>query len=166
MVLPCPITSWGFTLRLRSTRTRLGLAVTAVLAVTTLGAGTLATAPAFATAPVAAPAQAGEATGLPVFPEGSELGGVGTTGFLSYSFDRDGNRKLLWTPYAGGDPIALQVPEGGGWALGAGDVAVLGDAGWSPEMRSITLRNMATPAAPGVDIDLGALDGKIGRAHV
>lgn len=100
MVLPCPITSWGFTLRLRSTRTRLGLAVTAVLAVTTLGAGTLATAPAFAAAPVAAPAEAGEATGLPVFPEGSNLGGVATTGFLSYSFDSGGNRKLRWTSYA------------------------------------------------------------------
>ncbi|WP_405872236.1 VCBS repeat-containing protein [Streptomyces zaomyceticus] len=146
-------------MRLRSTRTRLGLAVTAVLAVTTLGAGTLATAPAFAAAPVAAPAEAGEATGLPVFPEGSNLGGVATTGFLSYSFDSGGNRKLRWTSYAGGDPIPLQVPEGGGWTLGAGDVLVTGDASWSPEMRSITLRNMATPAAPGVAIDLGALDG-------
>ncbi|MFH9723731.1 FG-GAP repeat domain-containing protein [Streptomyces sp. NPDC017254] len=147
-------------MRLRSTRTRLGPAVTAVLAVTALGAGTLTTAPAFAAAPVAAPAEAGEATGLPVFPEGSELGGVGTTGFLSYSFGRDGTRKLLWTPYDGGSPIPLQEPEDGGWTLGAGDVLVLGDASWSADMRAITLRNMATPSAPGVDIDLGALDAK------
>ncbi|MGW2301431.1 FG-GAP repeat domain-containing protein [Streptomyces sp. NPDC001809] len=152
-------------MQLRSTGTRLGTAVTVVLAVTALGAGTLATAPAaFAAAPAAvaaqqkAPAQQNDAV-LPVYPEGMDLAGLGTGGFLTYSFAEDTTRNLLWTPYDGGAATSLQEPEDGGWTMGAGDVVVLGDANWSAEMRSLTLRNMATPTAPGVDIDLRALDG-------
>ncbi|MFF1507249.1 FG-GAP repeat domain-containing protein [Streptomyces sp. NPDC058326] len=141
--------------------TRLAAAVTAVLAVTALGAGTLATAPtAFAAAPtaVSGPAAQEDAV-LPVYPEGMDLAGLGTSGFLTYSFAHDGTRKLLWTPYDGGATTSLQEPEDGGWTMGADDVVVLGDDNWSAQMRSITLRNMADPSAPGVDIDLGALDG-------
>ncbi|MFI2734814.1 FG-GAP repeat domain-containing protein [Streptomyces sp. NPDC018711] len=141
-------------MQFRTTGIRLASAVTAVLAVTAVGAGTLATAP---TAFAATSASAEQADALAVFPEGSQLGGVGTSGFLSYSFAADTTRNLLWTPYDGGAAVSLQSPEG--WALGAGDVVVLGDASWGAEFRSITLRNMATPSAPGVDIDLGALNG-------
>ncbi|MET9426359.1 VCBS repeat-containing protein [Streptomyces sp. NPDC003036] len=158
--------SWGFTLQVRSTGTRLATAVTAVLAVTALGAGTLAAAPAaFAATPGSFPGSfsgsgsAEAADALPVYPEGTDLGGVGTSGFLTYSFAQDGTRKLLWTPYDGGASTPLQEPEDGGWTMGAGDVLVLGDDGWSAQMRSLTLRNMADPSAPGVDIDLGALNG-------
>ncbi|MFD3992037.1 FG-GAP repeat domain-containing protein [Streptomyces sp. NPDC058583] len=146
-------------MQLRITGTRLATAVTVVLAVTALGAGTLATAPAaFAATPAAVAAPADQAdTALPVYPEGTDFGGVGASGFLTYSFAEDGSRKLLWTPYDGGARTSLGTPEG--WAAGAGDVVVLGDAGWSANMRAITLRNMATPSAPGVDIDLAALQG-------
>ncbi|WP_432114804.1 FG-GAP repeat domain-containing protein [Streptomyces sp. S1] len=138
--------------------TRLALAVTAVLTVTALGAGTLATAPAaLAAGPVAAPAQ--KAAGLPVYPEGTDPGGVGASGFLTYFFANDTSRKLLWTPYDGGPRTLLQTPEDGGWAMGAGDVVVTGDANWVYEMRSLTLRNMATPSAPAVGIDLRPLNG-------
>ncbi|MFJ3536086.1 FG-GAP repeat domain-containing protein [Streptomyces sp. NPDC090109] len=138
--------------------TRLALAVTAVLTVTALGAGTLATAPAaLAAGPVAAPAQ--KAAGLPVYPEGTDPGGVGASGFLTYFFANDTSRKLLWTPYGGGPRTLLQTPEDGGWAMGAGDVVVTGDANWVYEMRSLTLRNMATPSAPAVGIDLRPLNG-------
>ncbi|GGU78291.1 hypothetical protein GCM10010275_11230 [Streptomyces litmocidini] len=143
-------------MQLRSTGTRLATAVTVVLAVTALGAGTLATAPAAFAATSATSADQATA-GLPVFPEGSELGGVGTSGFLSYSFAPDTTRELTWTPYDGGAAVPLQDPEG--WATGAGDVVVLGDASWSADSRSITLRNMADPAAPAVSLDLGALNG-------
>lgn len=141
----------------RFTGIRLASAVTAVLAVTALGAGTLATAPAaFAATAPAAPADEA-ATALPVYPEGSNFGGVGASGFLTYHFAPDTTRKLTWTPYDGGAATSLRDPKG--WSIGAGDVVVLGDAGWAPDMRSITLRNMAAPTAPGVDIDLGALNG-------
>ncbi|KOX29134.1 hypothetical protein ADL06_13205 [Streptomyces sp. NRRL F-6491] len=136
------------------------MAVTAVLTVTALGAGTLATAPAALAAgpgPVAAPAQ--QAAGLPVYPEGTDPGGVGASGFLTYFFADDTSRKLLWTPYGGGPRTLLQAPEGGGWTVGAGDVVVLGDDNWVFEMRSLTLRNMATPSAPAVGIDLRPLNG-------
>ncbi|MCZ0980213.1 VCBS repeat-containing protein [Streptomyces diastatochromogenes] len=142
-------------MQFRTTGIRLASAVTAVLAVTAVGAGTLATAPTAFAATSASAQQSAE--GLPVYPEGSSLGGAGTSGFLTYSFDQHGNRTLLWTPYDGGAPVSLQQPKG--WTTGAGDVVVLGDAGWSSEFRSITLRNMATPSAPGVGIDLGALNG-------
>ncbi|MFJ7959521.1 FG-GAP repeat domain-containing protein [Streptomyces sp. NPDC096319] len=144
-------------MQLRSTGSRLALAVTAVLAVTALGAGTLATAPTALAAASTTASAAQTIDGLAVFPEGSSFGGAGSTGFLSYSFDADRNRQLLWTPYGGGTPTRLKTPAG--WAMGAGDVVVLGDDSWSAEFRSITLRNMATPSAPGVDIDLGALQG-------
>ncbi|QES06927.1 hypothetical protein DEJ44_15780 [Streptomyces venezuelae] len=142
----------------RSTRsTRLAAAVTAVLAVTALGAGTLATAPtAFAaTAPAAAPAEAGETAALPVYPEGSQLSDVGTSGFLTYTFAHDTSKRLLWTPFDGGAAIALQEPDDSWSALGAGDVFVLGD-----DSQAITLRNMSAPSAPEVAIDLGALRGR------
>ncbi|MEU9296796.1 VCBS repeat-containing protein [Streptomyces sp. NPDC048266] len=141
--------------------TRLALAVTAVLAVTTLGAGTLATAPAAFAAGAgsvagSATASAEQSTALPVFPEGTELGGVGTSGFLTYHFGSDTARKVLWTSY---DGTRTSLPESKGWIVGAGDVVVLGDHSWASEMRSLTLRNMADPSAPGVAIDLGALNG-------
>ncbi|ROQ32897.1 hypothetical protein EDD98_1895 [Streptomyces sp. PanSC19] len=142
-------------MQIRSTGARLATAVTVVLAVTALGAGTLATAPAaFAATPAAVSADAT----LPVVAEGSRLGGVGATGFLTYSFAQDGTRNLLWTPNDGGKSVRLQQPEGGGFTMG-GDVVVLGDASWTADMRALTLRNMATPFAPGVDIDLAALHG-------
>ncbi|WP_030690819.1 VCBS repeat-containing protein [Streptomyces globisporus] len=140
-------------MQFRTTGIRLASAVTAVLAVTAVGVGTLATAPAAFAATSADQA----AAGLPVYPEGSDFGGAGTSGFLSYSFAADTTRQLTWTPYDGGTAIPLQDPEG--WATGAGDVVVLGDASWSADFRSITLRNMATPAAPAVSLDLGALNG-------
>lgn len=141
------------------TRTRLATAITAVLAVTALGAGALATAPtAFAATPAAFSAADDKAAALPVFPEGSQLAGSGATGFLSYSFTQNGTREVRWTPYDGGATTLLQEPEGGGFTMSGGDVVVLGDASWTYEMRSLTLRNMADPAAPGVDIDLRALD--------
>ncbi|WP_426403832.1 FG-GAP repeat domain-containing protein [Streptomyces sp. R-07] len=146
-------------MQFRTTGIRLASAVTAVLAVTALGAGALATAPAaFAATPAAvtAPAETADTT-LPVYPEGSDFGGAATSGFLTYSFAQDGTRNLLWTPYDGGAAIPLQDPKG--WSMGAGDVVVLGDASWTAEFRSITLRNMADPAAPAVSIDLGALNG-------
>ncbi|MFE0649978.1 hypothetical protein ACFVZH_15480, partial [Streptomyces sp. NPDC059534] len=144
-------------MQFRSSGIRLASAVTAVLAVTALGAGTLATAPA-AFAATTAPAQAAEAEGLPVFPKDSDLAGVGSTGFLSYSFG-DGERKALWTPYDGSAPTWIQEPEGGAAVMGSGDVVVIGDDGWTLQMRSLTLRNMADPSAPGVDIDLRPLNG-------
>ncbi|MFF8846779.1 FG-GAP repeat domain-containing protein [Streptomyces sp. NPDC015127] len=146
-------------MQFRSTGTRLA---TAVLVVTALGAGTLATAPAAFAAgsgSVSGSAPAEAAAALPVYPEGSDLGGVGTSGFLTYSFAHDGTRKLLWTPYDGGAPTPLQEPEDGGWTMAGSDVVVLGDDNWNAQMRSLTLRNMADPSAPGVDIDLGALNG-------
>ncbi|MFE5615106.1 FG-GAP repeat domain-containing protein [Streptomyces sp. NPDC056463] len=143
----------------RSTRTRLATAITAVLAVTALGAGTLATAPtAYATAG-SVPAADDQPATLPVFPEDAQLGGTGTTGFLTYSFTNDGTRELRWTQYAGGAVTQIPLPEGSGWATSGSDVVAVGDAGWTSEMRSLTLRNMADPSAPGVDIDLGALGG-------
>ncbi|WP_329280348.1 FG-GAP repeat domain-containing protein [Streptomyces sp. NBC_00691] len=142
----------------RFTGTRLATAVTVVLAVTALGAGTLATAPAaFAAAPAAVAAPADQT--LPVYPEGTDLGGVGASGFLTFSFTEDRRRTLVWTPNDGGARTPLAVPEGGGWTMGADDVVVIGDHNWSSQMRAITLRNMADPSAPGVDIDLGALNG-------
>ncbi|MFI1659079.1 FG-GAP repeat domain-containing protein [Streptomyces sp. NPDC020472] len=145
-------------MQLRSTRARLATAVTVALAVTALGAGTPATAPAAFAATSAPSAAAVQAAGaLPVYPEGSDFGGAGTSGFLSYAFAPDTTRELTWTPYAGGAAIPLQDPKG--WALGAGDVVVLGDASWSADFRSITLRNMADPAAPAVSLDLGAMQG-------
>ncbi|MER5306708.1 VCBS repeat-containing protein [Streptomyces sp. NPDC002773] len=137
--------------------TRLALAVTAVLAATAVGAGTLATAP-VAFAATAAPADQ-VAAALPVFPEGSQLAGVGATGFLTYSFDRSGNKTLLWTPFDGGTATRLQAPEGGGVTVVGSDVAVIREAGGDAGTRSFTLRNMADPSAPVVDIDLGALNG-------
>ncbi|WP_328943902.1 FG-GAP-like repeat-containing protein [Streptomyces sp. NBC_00250] len=141
--------------------TRLAAAVTAVLAVTALGAGTLATAPtAFAAAPAQAPAQAGQAAELPVVPAAARVTGTGTTGFLTYgSGDEEADSGLLWTPFAGGEPTPLQSPDGGGWAMSGSDVVVLGDTGFMARARSLTLRNMAAPTAPGVEIDLGALNG-------
>ncbi|MGW2562139.1 FG-GAP repeat domain-containing protein [Streptomyces sp. NPDC001514] len=145
-------------MQFRSTSTRLA---TAVLVVTALGAGTLATAPAAFAA--AAGSDAGSAASdyqpasLPVFPGDAQLGGAGATGFLTYSFTHDGTRELHWRPYGGGAPTLLDYPADGGWATSGSDVVVLGDDNWVSQMRSLTLRNMADPSAPGVDIDLGAL---------
>ncbi|MEU8880395.1 FG-GAP repeat domain-containing protein [Streptomyces hydrogenans] len=147
----------------RTAGARLASAVTAVLAVTALGAGTLATAPAAfaatsgATAPGAAAAQA---DALPAFPTGASVTATGPGGFLTYdSYPSDPSHELLWTPYDGGAPTALPRPEGGSWAASGSDVVALGDAGFTSEFRKLTLRNMAEPAAPGVEIDLGALGG-------
>ncbi|MFF0475026.1 hypothetical protein [Streptomyces sp. NPDC004284] len=145
-------------MQLRTTGTRLATAVTAVLAVTAVGAGTLATAPAAFAATPAAVTATEAASALPVFPQGSDFGGVGATGFLSSTYDMLANKILLWTPYDGGESTPLRVPENGGFTTD-GDVVVLGDAGWTLKMRQITLRNMADPAAPAVSIDLGALNG-------
>ncbi|MEU9704695.1 VCBS repeat-containing protein [Streptomyces sp. NPDC047981] len=149
-------------MQFRSTGIRLATAVTAVLAVTALGAGTLATAPAaFAATPgvTSGPAATNDQPGaLPFYPEDSSLGGTGTTGFLMYSFTNDGTRELHWTSYANGAVTKLQVPEDGGWAQSGTDVVGIGDEGWTSQMRALTLRNMADPSAPGVDIDLRALD--------
>ncbi|MCX5391651.1 VCBS repeat-containing protein [Streptomyces sp. NBC_00094] len=147
-------------MQFRSTGSRLATAVTVVLAVTALGAGTLATAPA-AFAATSAPAPAEQSTaGLPVFPEDAYLRGVGTTGFLSYSFDRSGNETLSWTPYDGGTPTRIQEPEDGSVTPTGSDVVVLGDGDWESDTTPLTLRNMADPAAPGVEIDLRPLNGR------
>ncbi|WP_206324741.1 MULTISPECIES: VCBS repeat-containing protein [unclassified Streptomyces] len=142
-----------------TTSTRLATAVAAVLAVTALGAGTLATAPAALAAtagPVAeAPAEASE---LPGYAEAAEMGGVAPSGFLTYSFEDDGSRQLRWTPFDGGAPTPLGEPEG--WSIGGGDVVVLGNAGWTAEFTAVTLRNMADPSSPAVEIDLGPLNGR------
>ncbi|MER5962033.1 FG-GAP-like repeat-containing protein [Streptomyces sp. NPDC002057] len=137
--------------------TRLALAVTAVLAATALGAGTLATAPAALAAgpvPGAAATPAQQADGLPVYPEGTDLAGVGPSGFLTYYFAQDTTKRLLWTPYDGGAPIPLQESDGDDWYAQGSDIAVRR----SDETRRIGLRNMAAPAAPVVEIDLGALN--------
>ncbi|MFC9266727.1 FG-GAP repeat domain-containing protein [Streptomyces zhihengii] len=147
-------------MQFRSTGIRLASAVTAVLAVTALGAGTLAVAPAAFAAPagpLAAPAADEQPAALPVFPQGSELAGTGSTGFLTFSFTQDGTRELHWTPYTGGAAVRIDYPEDGGWATSGTDVIALGDDNWTSRMRALTLRDMADPAAPGVDIDLGAL---------
>ncbi|ROQ26047.1 VCBS repeat protein [Streptomyces sp. PanSC19] len=151
-------TCGGFTLQLRSTRIRLASAVTAVLAVTALGAGTLAAAPA-AFAATSAPSGQADAT-FPPYPEGSSLAGAGTSGFFTYDYDSvDRITDLVWTPYDGGASKRFRHPKNGGYALAGNDVAVVGDDSWPEAMQSITLWNMADPAAPGVDIDLGALGG-------
>ncbi|MEU7295139.1 VCBS repeat-containing protein [Streptomyces exfoliatus] len=145
-------------MQLRTTRSRLATAVTAVLAVTALGAGTLATAPA-AFATTSASSEQADAT-LPVYPEGSYLAGAGTSGFFTYDYDDiDRITDLVWTPYNGGASKRLRHPKDGGYALAGNDVAVVGDDSYPPFMQSITLWNMADPAAPGVDINLGALNG-------
>ncbi|MFF5933193.1 FG-GAP repeat domain-containing protein [Streptomyces sp. NPDC012508] len=143
-------------MQFRSTSSRLATAVTAVLAVTALGAGALGSAPAAVATPSASSGQ-GDAT-LPLYPEGSHLAGGGTSGFFTYDYV-DGITDLVWTPYDGGASKRLRHPQGGGYALAGNDVAVVGDDSWPEAMQSITLWNMADPAAPGVDIDLGALGG-------
>ncbi|MFB7452937.1 FG-GAP repeat domain-containing protein [Streptomyces sp. NPDC056194] len=145
-------------MQFRSTSSRLATAITAVLAVTVLGAGTLTTAPVVFAATSASSGQA-DAT-LPVYPEGSYLAGAGTSGFFTYDYDYvDRITDLVWTPYDGGALKRLRHPKDGGYALAGNDVAVVGDNSWPDAMRSITLWNMADPAAPGVDIDLGTLNG-------
>ncbi|MFJ7897298.1 hypothetical protein [Streptomyces anthocyanicus] len=149
-------------MQFRSTGSRLSTAILAVLAVTALGAGTLASAPAaLAAAPGAAsgPASVTGFAALPAFPKDVEVTGVGAHGFFGYSFTPDGERELRWWPYGGGAPTLIDYPEDGGWATSGGDVVALGDDNWVVQMRSLTLRNMADPSAPGVDIDLGALGG-------
>ncbi|MEW5629991.1 FG-GAP repeat domain-containing protein [Streptomyces hydrogenans] len=147
----------------RTAGARLASSVAAVLAVTALGAGTLATAPAASAATsgaTAAGAAAAQADALPAFPSGATVAGAGATGFLTYnSYASENSPELLWTPYGGGAPTALPRPEGGAWATSGSDVVALGDAGFISEFRKLTLRNMADPAAPGVDLDLGALGG-------
>ncbi|MFG2774603.1 FG-GAP repeat domain-containing protein [Streptomyces sp. NPDC048350] len=142
---------------------RLISAVTAVLAIT---AGTLAAGPAALAAPATAPAigpatapaamapAAAAADPIP-FPSDTKLAGAGATGFLTRS--TDDRQELRWTAYASGASTVIVPPSGGGVAPTGTDVLVLGDSGYSSEMRSLTLRNMADPAAPGVSLDLGAL---------
>ncbi|MFJ8658838.1 FG-GAP-like repeat-containing protein [Streptomyces sp. NPDC093795] len=145
-------------MQFRSTGSRLAAAVTAVLAVTALGAGTLVSAPA-AFAATSGPVAADQAAALPVFPTGARLLGTGSTGFFTYdSHPSDESREFLWTPYDGGEPAPLPRTDGTGRAMG-GDVLVLGDNGFISEMRSLTLRNMATPSAPAVALDLRELNG-------
>jgi hypothetical protein len=157
-VLPCPNLSWESTLQFRSSGTRLSTAFLAVLAVTSLGAGTLASAPS-ALAAASVPVSAARSTGLSAFPKDVEITGASADGFFGYSFTSGGERELRWWPYGGGAPTLLDYPEDGGWASSGGDVVALGDDNWIVQMRSLTLRNMADPTAPGVDIDLGALGG-------
>ncbi|NML52480.1 VCBS repeat-containing protein [Streptomyces sp. R302] len=144
-------------MQFRTTRTRLASAVTAVLAVTAIGAGTLATAPAVSAAPAQATAETGA---LPVFPTGAQVLATGPSGFLTHDrFASDAAAStLLWTPYDGGAPTPVAVPDGGGWASAGGDVLVVGDAPSARDMRAVTLRNMADPAAPGVTFDLSSLN--------
>ncbi|MFF9340464.1 FG-GAP-like repeat-containing protein [Streptomyces sp. NPDC014773] len=144
-------------MRFRTTPARLASAVTAVLAVTALGAGTLATAPAAFAAPVRA---AAGTDALPVFPTGAQVLATGPSGFLTHDrfVSGAGAPALLWTPYDGGAPTPVAVPDGGGWASAGGDVLVLGDAPSARDMRTVTLRHMADPAAPGVTIDLSSLN--------
>ncbi|MEU2549980.1 VCBS repeat-containing protein [Streptomyces roseolus] len=144
-------------MQFRTTRTRLASAVTAVLAVTALGAGALATAPAVSAAPAQAVAQTGA---LPVFPTGAQVLATGPSGFLTHDRFASGSSAsaLLWTPYDGGAPTPVAVPDGGGWASAGGDVLVVGDAPSARDMRAVTLRNMADPAAPAVTIDLSSLN--------
>jgi hypothetical protein len=161
-VLPCPIFSWGFLLQFRSSGTRLSTAILAVLAVTALGAGALASAPtALAAVPVATSGTASVTPSavLPAFPKDVEITGASVDGFFGYSFTPGGERELRWWPYEGGAPTLLDYPRDGGWSSSGGDVVALGDDNWNAQMRSLTLRNMADPSAPGVDIDLGALGG-------
>ncbi len=157
-VLPCPNLSWESTLQFRSSGTRLSTAFLAVLAVTSLGAGTLASAPS-ALAAASVPVSAARSAGLSAFPKDVEITGASADGFFGYSFTSGGERELRWWPYGGGAPTLLDYPEDGGWASSGGDVVALGDDNWIVQMRSLTLRNMADPTAPGVDIDLGALGG-------
>ncbi|MFI2737091.1 FG-GAP repeat domain-containing protein [Streptomyces sp. NPDC018711] len=145
-------------MQLRSTRIRLASAVTAVLAVTALGAGTLAAAPA-AFAATSAPFEQADAT-LPVYLDGSSLAGAGTSGFFTYDYDSvDRITDLVWTPYDGGASKRIRHAKNGGYALAGNDVAVVGDNSWPDAMQSITLWNMADPAAPAVSLDLGTLNG-------
>ncbi|MFJ5706471.1 FG-GAP repeat domain-containing protein [Streptomyces sp. NPDC093105] len=141
-------------MQFRTTRPRLAAAVTAVLAVTALGAGTLATAPA-AFAATSGAVSATQADALPVFPAGSSVMGGGPTGFLTY-----GDAGLTWTPYDGGaaTPIDLAAYDNGGWAPTGSDVVAIGNHGSFPQMTAVTLRDMAAPETPVLDIDLGALD--------
>ncbi|MFI9120213.1 FG-GAP-like repeat-containing protein [Streptomyces bikiniensis] len=145
-------------MQFRTTRTRLASAVTAVLAVTALGAGSLATAPAAFAAP--ASGETARTGALPTFPTGAEVVATGPSGFLTH--DRfasgAGASTLLWTPYDGGAPTPVAVPTGGGWASAGGDVLAVGDAPSARDMRVVTLRNMAVPAAPGVTFDLSSLN--------
>ncbi|MFE3126960.1 FG-GAP repeat domain-containing protein, partial [Streptomyces hydrogenans] len=114
--------------------------------------GVLATAPsAFAAAPAAVSAHA-EPGSLAVLPEGAELGGVGPKGFLTYAFTDDHFRVVAWTPFDGGPRIPLGEPVG--WDIGAGNVLVLGNDGWTAEMSEVTLRDMADPSAPSVSLNL------------
>ncbi|MER7955540.1 FG-GAP-like repeat-containing protein [Streptomyces sp. NPDC096030] len=134
---------------------RLATAVAAVLAVTALGAGTLATAPAAfaATMPGPAAAEAAQATDLPTIPEGSHFMGSGPSGFL-VSLD---SASVLWTSYASGQQTVIAEPVDGGSDISGGDVVVLGKGRYPDTWYRVTLRDMANPSAPGVEIDLNAL---------
>ncbi|MFF9341504.1 MULTISPECIES: FG-GAP-like repeat-containing protein [unclassified Streptomyces] len=136
---------------------RLATAVAAVLAVTALGAGTLATAPAaFAATPVpTVTAGATEATDLPTVPEESYFKGAGPSGFLTQP---KGSSQLLWTEYASGRQTVLEEPRYGGSAFSDNDVVVLGEGRYEDTWHTVTLRDMATPSAPGVEIKLLPLD--------
>ncbi|MET9345618.1 FG-GAP repeat domain-containing protein [Streptomyces termitum] len=138
----------------RSTGSRLAAAVTAVLAVTALGAGSLAAAP----VAFAAPAAATQDGALPAVPTGARVLATGPSGLLTQ--DDWPSVAMAWTPLDGGAPVPVTIPAGGGWASAGGDVLVLGDAPSARDMRKVSLRNMAAPGAPAVDIDLTSLDGR------
>ncbi|MFK4693184.1 FG-GAP repeat domain-containing protein [Streptomyces pristinaespiralis] len=139
----------------RSSGRRHAAAVTAVLAVT---AGTLTAGPAALAVPAAGPAAVAPAAVAadPVpFPSNAKIAGAGATGFLTRSTDE--SQELRWTPYAGGAPTVVTPPAGGSVAATGTDVLVLGDANAPAYFRSVTLRNMADPASPGVSMDLGSI---------
>ncbi|MFJ8132898.1 FG-GAP repeat domain-containing protein [Streptomyces hydrogenans] len=135
---------------------RLATAVAAVLAVTSLGAGTLATAPAaFAATPAPTAAEAAQATDLPSVPEGSYFRGAGPSGFLVALAN---SSELLWTSYADGRQTVIEEPRYGGSAFSDSDVVVLGEGRYWDTWTRVTLRDMTDLSAPGVRIDLNALD--------
>ncbi|MBT2440833.1 VCBS repeat-containing protein [Streptomyces sp. ISL-36] len=135
----------------RTSRRRLGSAVTAVLALTV---GTLAVPAVAAPADqaVAAAAAATQTTSV-TFPLGAEIVGAGSAGFLTRGTRE--KPELRWTRYADGTSTVLST-TGNAADGSASDVVVTGDASAPFQYRVVQLHDMATGAAP-VTIDLDAL---------